>query len=265
MLARANEFGKSHKRKAGTARSRQGQALIEYSCCLALFLPILVAFVNLSISVSMAFLYQVRLQNVANAAASYYSGGHYWLGSVRADNSGNETLLKERMAEIVDKMLSATGLPKSAQVDANFNMENGSSSVGVSVVTITVPGIKLPFPGLNIGQISATGVSAEGSQPPYACLRMFIPVNDGQADRVCAVLPALGFGVQPNGVNTSASGFASVPGHPGETVQQAGAKIWVHDFEAAGHLSRPGNGTELSRPASPEAMDTSTGNLYFGR
>lgn len=245
-------------RRQNCFRSQTGQAMISWICYLMVIFPCLIGLVYLAICVSTVVLCQSRLQNVADAGAAYYSQGHYWLGSLRTDNSRNEPLLKQRTEAACRLMLKALNLPGDATVETDWQQQSGLASV-----SITIPGPPLPS-GLKSGKITASSNSAAGAQPPYACLRTFIRVNEGENDRICAVLPALGFGKQPGGVNTSSEGFTG-PGSPGQTVQLSHARIYVQDFESGGNLSRPGSGTSEVKLAGFEAMSTSTGNLYWGR
>jgi hypothetical protein len=217
------------QRRQKQTRTRQGQAIIESTCGLIVFLMVAIGLALGLLDVYAIMVNSQKVKLAADAAAKVANDGRFWLGTYRNDFDANAS--RQRAEATANYVLHAQGLPNCELLVFEPGLpvqENGSYFV-CSHVRIKVPGLRLPFIAAGIpGVIDLTcdSYNAESSFTPYAAMVVGFanigetdpygrPVSTQQLTRRIQV-PVIGYGNQDanGGLSSSPVGGSgsAVPG-----------------------------------------------------
>jgi hypothetical protein len=184
---------RSTKIRGFKKRSVSGQGLIHGVAALILITTVGVVLALLLFNVGVVFLYQDKVNRIADEAARSINREMYWLGMTNPSFSGNMANLQTQNTNLIKRMLEAAGLASDDQhVRIEYNQDTVSvgtqpepSSATVTVVTLRVSGLRtvggLCFPsGVTL---KATGTAAQAAGQTYACsvLNFYDPNYSGPA------------------------------------------------------------------------------------
>lgn len=122
-----------------TYRRQKGQAIIEGAAFLVAVIPLMVAFVLLTLFIGMFSYYHLATLQVADAGARSAVDDRYWLGVERPDYSAGKTT--QRVQDAVTSLWHKVGLPGTVSTTVDLDDPN------TVVVTVTANSVPLPSGG----------------------------------------------------------------------------------------------------------------------
>ena len=134
-----------HRHSLADSRCK-GQALVEGTALMVLFIGLFVGLLILFVNISIVVSEQQKIQVAATQASQYIMGQRYWLGSMRTDYDASKAAAGARL--VADQVLAALKLPASS----SFSTADTLSVNGITVTAVTLSVNRLPL--LNGGFLS---------------------------------------------------------------------------------------------------------------
>jgi hypothetical protein len=187
-------------------RAAQGQAIVEGVFATWLIITVAVGLILLLVNVGTLFLYQDKLNRVAQEAAKQIDGAKYWLGAERDDFDKNQADYEQYAENIANNAAQQLGLGTVTWDKPQYSTQTiGSREVTLVRTRCTITsiplmgGFTLPLAGL-----SGVGVACDNAWPPYAtCLMEVEDLKSGDPSAGKAIeVPVYGC------MTHSAAGFA---------------------------------------------------------
>jgi hypothetical protein len=182
-----------NNRRWSKLRSNSGQGILLGAATLVMLTAVGVLVVMLVFNVGMVFLYQDRVNRIAEAGATSINREMYWLGMNNPNYPANVGSVRKRTTNLIKEMLEAAGL---ASDDRNVHIEFDETNVSVGTQqdqsTATVTRVTLQVRGLrtlggfcfpSLVTLKGTGTSAQTAGQVYACavLNFYDPNYAGPA------------------------------------------------------------------------------------
>lgn len=211
-------------RSGGARRTRKpaGSVLVEGVVGTCLFIAIAVPTILLLANVGLLFLYQDKINRVAQEAAEQLDAGTYYIGSKRQSAIDHPEVIVKRSQKIADKMASLLGFGTIAWDTPEFVSEQiGGRTITLVKTHCTVKNLK--FLGgfqLPITGVSGTGVACDNAWPPEATCLLAIEDKDHPELGKAVEFPIYGClkhdagGFRPNGTP-----YANYSGWTGDTTR----------------------------------------------